>query len=125
MPDLLPTPVSSLPAQYKGREDLLGQARVRLELVGEALGLVPSSLVWLFAPNKVVQTFSPVRMDNGEIEVFPGYRVEHSNVLGPYYGGVRYHPDVDLDAITALAMLMTWQCALMGIPFGGARVASP
>ena len=121
MPDLLPTPVSSLPAQYQGRHDLLGQARVRLELVGEALGLAPSSLIWLFAPNKVVQTFSPVRMDNGDIQVFPGYRVEHSNVLGPYYGGIRFHPDVDLDAITALAMLMTWQCALMGIPFGGAK----
>lgn len=116
-----PTGASRLPIQYKGRKDLLGQARYRLDATGERLGISPSARDWIFAPNKVVQTFSPVRMDDGEIEVFPGYRVEHSNVLGPYYGGVRYHPEVDLDAITALAMLMTWQCALVGIPFGGAK----
>jgi glutamate dehydrogenase (NAD(P)+)/glutamate dehydrogenase (NADP+) len=60
-------------------------------------------------------------MDSGEVEVFPGYRVEHSNILGPYYGGVRYHPEVNLDMITGLSFLMTLQCALLGIPFGGAK----
>ena len=123
MSDTLETPraASRLPIQYKGRRDLLGQARLRLDQVGERLGIAPYARDWVFAPNKVVQTFSPVRMDTGEIEVFPGYRVEHSNILGPYYGGVRYHPEVDLDMITALALLMTWQCALLGIPFGGAK----
>ncbi len=123
MSDTLETPraASRLPIQYKGRKDLLGQARLRLDLSGEQIGMPAHARDWIFAPNKVVQTFSPVRMDTGEIEVFPGYRVEHSNILGPYYGGVRYHPEVDLDIITALSMLMTWQCALLGIPFGGAK----
>jgi glutamate dehydrogenase (NAD(P)+)/glutamate dehydrogenase (NADP+) len=123
MSDTLETPrvPNRLPVQYKGRHDLLGQARMRLDLTGERLGIPLHQRDWIFAPNKVVQTFSPVRMDDGEVNVFPGYRVEHSNVLGPYYGGIRFHPDVDLDAITALSMLMTWQCALLGIPFGGAK----
>lgn len=112
---------SALPIQYKGRNDLLGQARARLEMVADLLKLAPGLRDRIFVPHRVVQTFSPVRMDNGELEVFPGYRVEHSNILGPYYGGVRYHEQVDLDAITALAMLMTWQCSLLGIPFGGAK----
>ena len=110
-----------LPAQYKGRRDLLGQARVRLDLAGEMLQLPSGERLRLFAPERVIQTFSPVRMDDGELRVFPGYRVEHSNTLGPYYGGIRFHQEVDQDATTALAMLMTWQCALMGIPFGGAK----
>lgn len=110
-----------LPIQYKGRKDLLGQARVRLEGVGDRLGITAGFRDRLFAPHRVVQTFSPVRMDTGEVEVFQGYRVEHSNVLGPYYGGIRFHHEVDQDAITALAMLMTWQCSLLGIPFGGAK----
>lgn len=123
MSDTIETPraKTQLPSQYKGRKDLLGQARLRLDQTGERLGIAAHARDWVFAPNKVVQTFSPVRLDSGEIEVFPGYRVEHSNVLGPYYGGVRYHPEVDLDVITALALQMTWQCALLGIPFGGAK----
>lgn len=113
--------VSSLPAQYQGRRDLLGQVRHRLARAGETLRLDASFLDWIFAPNRVVQTYSPVRLDTGEVAVFPGYRVEHSNIMGPYYGGVRYHPEVELDVITALANLGTWQAALFGIPFGGAK----
>ncbi len=63
----------------------------------------------------------PTRMDDGRVEVFEGYRVQHDNSFGPTKGGVRYHPDVDLDEVTALAMLMTWKCSLMGLPFGGAK----
>ncbi|HEY9721407.1 MAG TPA: Glu/Leu/Phe/Val dehydrogenase [Oscillatoriaceae cyanobacterium] len=116
-----PVPPQSLPIQYKGRKDLLGQSRVRLEQVAKTLNLPAGICDRLFAPHRVVQTFSPVRMDSGEISVFPGYRVEHSNILGPYYGGIRFHHEVDLDAITALAYLRTLQCALIGIPFGGAK----
>jgi glutamate dehydrogenase/leucine dehydrogenase len=112
---------SVLPAQYQGRRDLLGQVRHRLTENCARLGLDPGFEAWMFAPNRVVQTYSPVRLDNGEVGVFPGYRVEHSNVMGPYYGGVRYHPEVELDVITALAILGTWQAALFGIPFGGAK----
>tara|TARA_R110002167_G_scaffold134051_17_gene319445 strand:+ start:10822 stop:12114 length:1293 start_codon:yes stop_codon:yes gene_type:complete len=63
----------------------------------------------------------PVRMDNGEIEIFTGYRVQHNNALGPYKGGLRYHPTVDIDAARALAMWMTWKTSLAGLPYGGAK----
>jgi glutamate dehydrogenase (NAD(P)+) len=63
----------------------------------------------------------PTRMDDSQLEVFEGYRVQHDNSFGPTKGGVRYHPDVNLDEVTALAMLMTWKCALMGLPYGGAK----
>jgi glutamate dehydrogenase/leucine dehydrogenase len=60
-------------------------------------------------------------MDNGKIRVFTGYRVQHNFARGPYKGGIRYHPDVSLDDVKALAMLMTWKCAVLNIPFGGAK----
>ena len=63
----------------------------------------------------------PTRMDDGRVEVFEGYRVQHDNSFGPTKGGIRYHPDVNLDEVTALAMLMTWKCSLMGLPYGGAK----
>lgn len=63
----------------------------------------------------------PVRMDNGDVEVFTGYRVQHNNALGPYKGGLRYHPTVDINAARALAMWMTWKTSLAGLPYGGAK----
>jgi glutamate dehydrogenase (NAD(P)+) len=63
----------------------------------------------------------PVRMDNGDIHIFSGYRVHHSTVLGPSKGGIRYAPTVDLDEVRALAMWMTWKCALVNLPYGGAK----
>ncbi len=63
----------------------------------------------------------PVLDDKGELRVFEGYRVQHNGVRGPYKGGIRYHPEVDLDEVKALASLMTWKCALVNIPFGGAK----
>ncbi|RAV28577.1 Glu/Leu/Phe/Val family dehydrogenase [Sinomicrobium soli] len=70
--------------------------------------------------NELVVHF-PVKMDNGEVEVFTGYRVQHNNALGPYKGGLRYHPTVDIDAARALAMWMTWKTSLAGLPLGGAK----
>jgi len=70
--------------------------------------------------NEIVVHF-PVVMDDGRIEMFTGYRVQHSDVLGPYKGGLRYHPAVDIDEVRALATWMTWKSAIMGIPFGGAK----
>ena len=70
--------------------------------------------------NEVVVNF-PVRMDDGRIEMFTGYRVQHNDVLGPFKGGLRYHPSVDLDEVRALATLMSWKGALTNIPFGGAK----
>jgi glutamate dehydrogenase (NAD(P)+) len=70
--------------------------------------------------NEVVVNF-PVKMDDGRIEMFTGYRVQHNNALGPYKGGLRYHPSVDIDEVRALATWMTWKGALTNIPFGGAK----
>src|SRR5581483_4046887 len=63
----------------------------------------------------------PVRMDNGHVRIFTGYRVQHSMSRGPSKGGIRYHPNVTLDEVRALAMLMTWKCAIVRIPYGGAK----
>lgn len=97
------------------------KARKQLAQAGELLGLSSGLIERLGTPDRVIQTYSPVRMDDGSVRQFSGYRVQHSNILGPYTGGVRFHPNVDLDQVTAHAMLMTWQCALVGLPYGGAR----
>ena len=65
--------------------------------------------------NEVVVNF-PVRLDSGELRMFRGYRIQHNNVLGPYKGGLRFHPDVDLDEVKALAAWMTFKCSLVGLP---------
>jgi glutamate dehydrogenase (NAD(P)+) len=75
----------------------------------------------LRAPFREMHVEVPVRMDDGHVEVFPGFRVQHNGARGPYKGGVRFHPDVNLDEVRALAALMTWKCALVDIPFGGAK----
>jgi len=72
-------------------------------------------------PRKVVTVSIPVKLDNGTVQVLAGHRVQHCDVLGPYKGGTRYHPAVTLRDVSALAMLMTWKCALLGIPYGGAK----
>lgn len=70
--------------------------------------------------NEIIVNF-PVRMDDGSIRLFKGYRIQHNNLLGPYKGGIRYHKGVTLDDIKALAAMMTWKCALMNLPFGGGK----
>jgi glutamate dehydrogenase (NAD(P)+) len=70
--------------------------------------------------NELIVNF-PVRMDNGDVRLFKGYRVQHNNLLGPYKGGMRYHPEVSLDDVKALAAMMTWKSAIMRIPFGGGK----
>lgn len=78
-------------------------------------------LVVLSNPRKVVTVSIPVKLDSGEVQVLAGHRVQHCDILGPYKGGIRYHPAVTLREVSALAMLMTWKCALLGIPYGGAK----
>ncbi|MFV8344162.1 Glu/Leu/Phe/Val family dehydrogenase [Flavobacterium sp. XS2P39] len=70
--------------------------------------------------NEIILHF-PVKMDNGEVKIFTGYRVQHNNALGPYKGGLRYHPTVDVEDAKALAMWMTWKTSLAGLPYGGAK----
>jgi glutamate dehydrogenase (NAD(P)+) len=79
--------------------------------------------IWkiLTQPKRQITVSCPVQMDNGEIEVFTGYRVQYNITLGPAKGGIRYHPDVTLDEVTALAAWMTWKCAVAHIPFGGGK----
>ena len=75
----------------------------------------------LSEPKRELTVHFPVEMDNGEIQVFTGHRVQHNLARGPGKGGIRYHPDVTLDEVKALAMWMTWKCAITGIPYGGAK----
>jgi glutamate dehydrogenase (NAD(P)+) len=85
------------------------------------LNLDPGIWRILTQPKRQIVVSCPVLMDNGEIEVFTGYRVQYSITLGPAKGGIRYHPDVSLDEVTALAAWMTWKCAIAHIPFGGGK----
>lgn len=97
------------------------QACSYLEAAARELNLDQGLLEILSYPRKVVTVSIPVKRDNGEVQVLAGHRVQHSDVLGPYKGGIRYHPAVTLREVSALAMLMTWKCALLGIPYGGAK----
>ncbi|GAX35760.1 Glu/Leu/Phe/Val family dehydrogenase [Nodularia sp. NIES-3585] len=99
----------------------LDQACSYLDAAGKELKLDQGVLAILSNPRKVVTVSVPVKLDNGEIQVLAGHRVQHSDILGPYKGGIRYHPAVTLREVSALAMLMTWKCALLGIPYGGAK----
>ena len=85
------------------------------------LNLEPGIWKILTQPKRQIIVSCPVQMDNGEIEVFTGYRVQYNITLGPAKGGIRYHPDVSLDEVTALAAWMTWKCAVAHIPFGGGK----
>ena len=85
------------------------------------LGLDPGIWKILTHPKRQITVSCPVQMDNGEIEVFTGYRVQYNITLGPAKGGIRYHPDVSLDEVTALAAWMTWKCAVAHVPFGGGK----
>lgn len=97
------------------------QACSYLEWAGKELKLDSGILEILSHPRKVVTVSIPVKMDDGEVRVLTGHRVQHSDILGPYKGGIRYHPAVTIREVSALAMLMTWKCALLGIPYGGAK----
>ena len=79
--------------------------------------------IWkrLRLPQRALCVTMPIRMDNGDVHVFQGFRVQHDTSLGPTKGGVRYHPGVNLGEVAALAMNMTWKCALVGLPYGGAK----
>src|SRR5262249_11868795 len=85
------------------------------------LGLDEDMQILLSTPYREVRVEVPIRMDDGRLKVFTGYRVQHSGVRGPAKGGIRYHPMVDVDEIRALAAAMTWKTAVVNIPFGGAK----
>jgi len=96
-------------------------AVAQFEEAAERLGLDGNLRERLKLPQRALIVSVPVRMDDGSVKVFPGYRVQHDTALGPSKGGVRFHPDVNLGEVSALAMWMTWKCALAGLPYGGAK----
>ncbi|TML49816.1 MAG: Glu/Leu/Phe/Val dehydrogenase [Actinobacteria bacterium] len=103
------------------RENPYDIAKEQLRRVAELFGVDPNLVNVLQECKKAVVVSVPATMDDGSIQALEGYRVTHNIARGPSKGGIRYHPDVELDEIKALAMWMTWKCALMGIPFGGAK----
>jgi glutamate dehydrogenase (NAD(P)+) len=103
------------------RENPYEIAKQQLRGVADVFGVHESLVNVLSECKKAVSVSVPTRMDDGSVVVFPGHRVTHNIARGPSKGGIRYHPDVTLDEVKALAMWMTWKCALMGIPFGGAK----
>ena len=96
-------------------------AVAQFEEAAERLGLDGNIRERLKLPQRALIVSVPVRMDDGNVKVFLGYRVQHDMALGPSKGGVRFHPDVNLGEVAALAMWMTWKCALAGLPYGGAK----
>jgi len=104
-------------AEYNPRQAALQQ----LSETAERISLPPAIHEKLKHPKRILTVSIPTAMDDGTEKVFTGYRVQHSMERGPCKGGIRYHPDVTLDEVTALAMWMTWKCAVVNIPFGGAK----
>jgi len=97
------------------------EVNVFFDRAADRLGMADGVREMLRSPWRELRVTVPVRMDNGEIEVFTGYRIQHNGARGPYKGGVRFHPDADVEEVRALASLMTWKTALVEIPFGGAK----
>ncbi|MGH2752662.1 MAG: Glu/Leu/Phe/Val family dehydrogenase [Actinomycetota bacterium] len=96
-------------------------ALAQLDEVAELMGLAPGVHETLRSPKRALLVAVPFRRDDGSTKVVQGYRVHHNVTRGPAKGGIRYHPSVDLDEVKALAMWMTWKCAIVNIPFGGAK----
>ena len=105
------------------RENPLASAQRQFDIAADILNLDDGVRQVLRAPQRELIVSFPVKMDTGKIEVFTGYRIQHNITRGPAKGGIRYHPAVTYDSVRALAMLMTWKCAVVNIPFGGAKGA--
>ncbi len=93
----------------------------QLEISGQVGNIDPNIVERLKYPKRALQVAVPIRLDDGQVKIFQGFRVQHNMTLGPGKGGIRYHPQVDLSETAALAMLMTFKCSLVGLPLGGAK----
>ena len=93
----------------------------QFDIAADKLVIDPNVAARLRRPDRAMIVSVPTRMDDGHVHVFTGYRVQHNDVLGPFKGGIRYHPAVNLGEVSALAMWMTWKCSLVGLPLGGAK----
>jgi len=101
--------------------ELLSATMRQIEFAAEKIGLEPGVLKILSKPKRTLTVSIPVRLDDDTTEVFEGYRVQHNLSLGPAKGGIRFHPSVNMEEVIALAMLMTYKCAVVNIPYGGAK----
>ncbi|MBA7654915.1 Catabolic NAD-specific glutamate dehydrogenase RocG [subsurface metagenome] len=99
----------------------LSDNQKQLREIADILKIKPEVLQELEEPHRVIKFQIPVLMDNGKVKIFFGFRSQHNNTLGPYKGGIRFHPKVSEDEIKVLSMLMTWKCSLVGLPFGGGK----
>lgn len=104
-----------------GKKSMLAVSLEVLNKAADRIGLDQSIRNVLSKPQRILSVAVPVRMDDGTVQVFDGYRVQHSLARGPAKGGIRYHPEVTMDEVVALAMNMTWKCAVVNIPYGGAK----
>ncbi|MDQ1694714.1 MAG: glutamate dehydrogenase [Frankiaceae bacterium] len=103
------------------RQSAWESAQIQLAAAARHLGLEDGTHQLLATPRREMTVSIPLRRDDGHVEVLRGYRVQHNLSRGPAKGGIRYHPSTDIDEVRALAMWMTWKCALIGIPYGGAK----
>ena len=120
MPDTSPVVTSEVEAGA-GHGPVYSMAVQQFSAAADRLGVDDGIRQMLTYPKRELIVHFPVQMDNGEVKVFTGYRVQHNMARGPGKGGIRYHPGVTLDEVKALAMWMTWKCAVTGIPYGGAK----
>ena len=93
----------------------------QFDRAAEILKLSKNQIAMIKEPRRVTEVNLPVQMDNGDIRLFKGFRVQHSIARGPAKGGIRYHPDVTVDEVKALAFWMTYKCAVVNVPFGGGK----
>ncbi len=107
--------------QEVAKKSMLDNVMKQFNKTADAMHLNPNIRKILSITNNEIILHFPVKMDNGEVQIFTGYRVQHNNALGPYKGGLRYHPTVDVEDAKALAMWMTWKTSLAGLPYGGAK----
>ena len=108
-------------AKKSNRANLWQAVVEQLDHLASLLKLDPGVHAVLREPKRTLEVSIPVKMDDGSLKIFKGYRVHHNLNRGPDKGGIRYHPEVALDEIKALAALMTWKCAVVDIPYGGAK----
>src|SRR5271154_1399904 len=100
-------------------------ATEQFQVIADYLGIDDSMRARMLQPKRSVIVTLPIRRDDGHIETFQGYRVQHHLTMGPTKGGTRFHPSVSLGEVTALAIWMSWKCALTGLPYGGAKGGIP
>src|SRR2546426_8598223 len=115
-------------SKFEGAPQSMGMQKTKYDIAVEQfqraadiMKLDPNVQEILRKPRRVLSVNFPVKMDDGRLLLYQGFRSQHNNALGPYKGGVRFHPNVTIDEVKALSMWMTWKCAVAGIPFGGAK----